>query len=355
MRTWTAWAGLLLVTGLPGCNKLADKLMEKAQQEAQKQAATTEANKAEEVDKDGELADKLSNYISCLNGATRNVFDSRNRYLEWVKDEKVGPTGKERTVYAPHEIYQADGCIKDLDEAKTKKPPLAEIEAAAQAYRAALEKVKAEVKTAHGYYTQQDYKDDKFAKAKSMHPTLMGAYDGFKAANEPFETKVVALNEEVGKRQLEKISKDADRTLEYRQRTVVNAAKVLVKSAEVKTLAELDAASYDANLEAYSKTVTELDDYVTKNPAEASKVTLFSSFVSDSKDLLKAAKELSRRKRDNKDFAKERAMFAHTVEGHPAQVIDKFNELVRESNGLRYDSLYRDKAEAKAKAAQAAQ
>ena len=352
MRTWTAWAGLLFVIGLPGCNKLADKLVEKAQQQAQKQAATTETKQGEaEVEKDGELADKLSNYISCLNGATRNVFDSRNRYLEWIKDEKVGPTGKERIVYAPQEIFQADGCIKDLDQAKTKQPPLADIEAAAAAYKTALENVKAEVKAAHGYYSQQDYKDDKFAKAKEMHPKLMASYDAFKAANEPFETKVVALNEEVGKRQLEKISKDPDRALEFRQRTVVNAAKVLVKSAEVKTLAELDAATYDANLEAYSKTVSELDDYATKNAAEASKVTLFSSFVSDSKDLLKAAKELSRRKRDNKDFAKERAMFAHTVEGHPAQVIDKFNELVRESNGLRYDSLYRDKAQAKAKAA----
>lgn len=353
MRTWTAWAGLLCVLVLPGCSKLANKLVEKAQEEAQKQAATTETSQAEEVDKDGELADKLSNYISCLNGATRNVFDSRNRYLEWIKDEKVGPTGKERIVYAPQEIFQADTCVKDLEKAKGMKPPLAEIEAAAVTYQTALEKVKAEVKTAHGYYSQQDYKDDKFAKAKAMHPTLMAAYEGFKAANEPFEAKVVALNEEVGKRQLEKISKDPDRSLEFRQRTVVNAAKALVKSAEVKTLAELDQASYDANLEAYSKAVTELDDYATKNAAEASKVTLFSSFVSATKELLKAAKELSRRKRDNKDFSKERAMFAHTVEGHPAQVIDKFNNLVRQSNSLRYDSLYRDKAQARAKQASA--
>ena len=351
MRTWTAVAGLLCVIGLPGCNKLADKLVEQAEKQAQKQAATPESKQqAEEVDKDGQLADKLSEYISCLNGATRNVFDSKSRYLEWIKDEKVGPTGKERHVYALHEIYQADSCIKDLDEAKAKQPPLADIDAAAQTYRGALEKVTADVKAAHGYYTQEDYKDDKFAKAKQMHPTLMASFDAFKAANDTFETKVVALNEEVGKRQLEKISKDPERALEFKQRSVVNSAKSLVKAAEVKTLKELDGASYDAALEAYGKTVTELDDYVTKNPAEASDVSLFSSFVSDSKELLKAAKELSRRKRDNKDFTKEYAAYAYQIDGHPAQIIQKFNELVSESNRLSYDSLYRKKAEAKAKA-----
>lgn len=355
MRTWTAWAGLLCVIGLPGCNKLAEKLVEQAEKQAQKQAATSETQQAEEVDKDGELADKLSEYISCLNGATRNVFDSKNRYLEWIKDEKVGPTGKERIVYGIFEVHQSDSCIKDLDEAKAKKPPLADIEAAAQTYRGALEKVTADVKTAFAYYSQDDYKDDKFAKGKAMHPTLMASFDAFKTANDAFETKVVTLNEEVGKRQLAKIQKDPDRVLEFRQRSVVNEAKALVKAAEVKTLAELDGAKYDATLDAYAKTVTDLDDYTTKNPDEMNKVSLLNSFVGDSKELLKAAKELSRRKRDNKDFAKERAMYATSIEGHPAKVIEKFNELVQESNRLDYDRLYRDKAEAKAKAAQAAQ
>src|SRR6187200_13576 len=99
MRTWTVWGGLLLVVGLPGCGKIAEKLAEKAAQEAQKQAATPETKASEEVDKDGELADKLSHYISCLNGASREVFSTRDRYVSWFKDEKVGPTGKERVVY----------------------------------------------------------------------------------------------------------------------------------------------------------------------------------------------------------------------------------------------------------------
>ena len=352
MRTWTVWGGLLLVVGLPGCGKLAEKLAEKAAQEAQKQAATPETKPSEEVDKDGELADKLSHYISCLNGASRQVFSTRDRYVSWMKDEKVGPTGKESVVYTMTSVYGADSCAKDLDEAKKKPPALAEIDAAAQAYRTSLEKVTADIKSVTSYYEQQDYKDDKFAKAKSMHPTLMASFDAFKAANEPFETKVVALNEEVGKRQLEKIAKDPDRGLEFRSRTLVNLAKVLVKNVDIKTLAELDQAKYDASLEAYAKAVAEVDDYTTKHKAEVDKVMMYSMFLSDANELLKAAKELARRKRDNKDWTKERVFNATTTDGHPAKIIDKFNSLVNKSNGLSYNSLYQAQAEAKrAKAA----
>ena len=60
MRTWTVWAGLFALCSLTGCDKIADKLAKKAAQQAQQQAATPEQAPAEEVDKDGELADKLS-------------------------------------------------------------------------------------------------------------------------------------------------------------------------------------------------------------------------------------------------------------------------------------------------------
>ena len=172
MRTWTVWGGLLLVVGLPGCGKLAEKLAEKAAKEAQQQAATPDPATAE-VDKDGQLADKLSHYISCLNGASRNVFTSRNSYTEYMKDEKVGYTGKEVHTYGPQEIHQADSCIKDLDEAKKKQPPLADIEAAAQVYRTTLEKVTAEAKTANTYYYTY-YSGGQWVLAKSVAGTVTG-------------------------------------------------------------------------------------------------------------------------------------------------------------------------------------
>ena len=104
-----------------------------------------------------------------MNGTSKRVVDSRNRYLSWVKDEKVGPTGKERNIYGLYDI-NADGCFPNLDRAKTMAPPLPDVEAAAAEYKKALEELDPLVKQANKYYDQDDYKDDKIAKGKALHP-----------------------------------------------------------------------------------------------------------------------------------------------------------------------------------------
>ena len=77
-----------------------------------------------------------------------------------------------------------------------------------------------------------------------------------------------------------------------------------------------------------------------KNAREADNVTSLSSAISAEQDLLKASKALLRRKRDKKDFNKE--FFAgqnpELVEGHPAQVVDKYNDFIDRVNSLRYPS-----------------
>ncbi len=358
MRMWALWGGVVAVSCLVGCDKLAEKVVQKAQQQAQQaQQAQAQAQAqaqgqpaAEEVDKDGQLAEKLSKYITCLNGATPQVFRSKSRYLDWLKDEKVGPTGKERNVYGPLELSQSDFCLKELAEAKTMEPKLPEVEAAADAYSAQLTSMVPLVKDAADYYEQKDYTDDKFAKAKEMHPKLMAAFDAFEKVNEAFETKVVAENEAVGKRQLAKIAKDPDRKLEYKARVTVDQAKALVKAAEVRTLDELNQETFDAALKAFGDAVSDLDAYATQNKEQTDKVSMFSELTDNAKALQLAAKELSRRKRDKKDFNKE--FFSgnnpEMVDGHPAQVIAKFNDVIQASNRLRYDRLYEFLAKAKA-------
>ncbi|MGC4091109.1 MAG: hypothetical protein QM756_25185 [Polyangiaceae bacterium] len=65
---------------------------------------------------------------------------------------------------------------------------------------------------------------------------------------------------------------------------------------------------------------------------------MLSSMLREERDLLKSGKDLMRRKRDNKDFNKEFFSGSNPklVEGHPAQVIDKYNTVVRSSNHLRF-------------------
>lgn len=340
MRTRILWAGLLASLWLTGCDKLADKLVEQTSN-VEAQAAQAEP----EVDKDAQLADKLSHYITCLNDASSNVFRSKKYYLSWMDDVETGPSGKEHHANGPQEIHQADRCYEELKEAKAKAPALPEIEAAGAAYQSALEKLTPVIKTANDYYSQKDYKDDKFKKGKEIHPKLMGAFDDFKKAHETFEKKVVTLNEEVGQRQLAKMAKDPLRTLEHKTRIVVNASKPLIKHAEIQTLEELKAAEFDAKIEAFSKAVDELEAYVAKNKDQTDKVSGYSSFVGRAKELLVSVKELSRRKRDNKDFNKEPGSPEHT-NGHPAEVIRTYNELINTSNRLDFNRLYQALAEA---------
>lgn len=333
-------SGIVLLQS-SGCNKIADKLVERTENainaEAVAAAAKVEEPAADPAAvRDEQLADKLSDYIECLNNLSRGAFNSRERYLSWAS--KDGVTGKERNVYGLYQLSDPKYCFKGLAEAKAKPPALPEIEQAAGKYEAAYQALQAKIQPAYAYYDQNDYKDDKFAKGKEMHGPLLAAFAEFEAVNATFEKLVVTLNEEVAARELERVSKDPERQLEFRGRKLTSAAKDVVKASTVDTLKELDETLYASKVESLSAAITDLETYVASHAAEAEKAQNEDRMLSDSKDLQKAAKELLRRKRENKDFNKE--FFSNNapqmVEGHPAQVIDKFNGFIRTSNSARY-------------------
>jgi hypothetical protein len=331
--------GALASAALGGCKQIAEA---KKAAEAIKAAASAVADAkgpaiSSEEDKDAQLGSKLGEYISCMNHTSKRVVDSRNRYLSWVKDEKVGPTGKERNIYGLYEI-NADSCFQALDRAKKASPSLPEVESAAAEYRNALEELEPIVKQANKYYDQDDYKDDKMAKGKAMHAQLMGSFAKFEQVSKGFEERVTTLNDGVNARQLGRLEKDQSRRLQYLSQRSLNEAKALIAMTDIAELKELDQQKYDVALQTYDKTLSELEQYSDTHKAEADKIMMFSSYVSSSKTFLKSAKELLRRKRDNKDFNKE--FFSNSspqmVDGHPAQVVDTYNRMINDSNHLRY-------------------
>lgn len=324
---------------LPGCKQIAEA---KKAAEALKAAASAVGDAkapgaSSEEEKDAALGNKLGEYISCMNGTSKRVVDSRNRYLTWVKDEKAGPTGKERNIYGLYDI-NASTCFPNLDRAAKMGPSLPEVESAAAEYRKALEELDPIVKQANKYYDQKDYKDDQMAKGKAMHAELMNGFAKFEQVSRGFEDKVTKLNDEVMARQLTRLEKDPARRLQYLSQRGLNEAKALINMIDIAELKELDQQKYDVALQTYDRTLTELEQYAETNKAEANKVMMFSSYLSSCKAFLKSAKELMRRKRDNKDFNKEFFSSSNPsmVEGHPAQVIEKYNRMINDSNHLRY-------------------
>ena len=134
---------------------------------------------------------------------------------------------------------------------------------------------------------------------------------------------------------LARLATDPARRLEYEIAKSVDDAKGLVHFAEVDSLEKVDAAGLNAALTTYEKSYGELTSYADGHAAEADKVTMFSSFRSAAADFLKSAKELMRRKRDNKGFKGE-VLPPELIEGHMAQVLSKYNDMINASNNLRY-------------------
>src|ERR1700759_3573477 len=137
--------------------------------------------------------EKLNAYVGCLNRLSARAFQSRERYFSWAA--KSGPTGRERIIYGLYTISDTSDCKKNVEKANVCEPRDAALEAAARDYAEAASKLEPLLKEADDYYTQQDYKDDKMAKGKALHPRLVAAWDAFESADQKLRSGVEAIND----------------------------------------------------------------------------------------------------------------------------------------------------------------
>lgn len=336
-----AWLWVTLAVLTVGLCTSCDKLKEMAGQKGSGSAgADAPAAPGGDGDPDAELGQKLNQYIECINKASSSALRSRSRYLGWV-DPKTGPTGQERNVYGLFQINLVDQCKKALKKAQTMKPDTPDLDKAAAEYEKALDKLKPLVDSAYDYYNQKDYKDDQMKKGKEMHGPLIAAFDEFAKADRGLRDRIAAINDKMAARELANIEKNEGKKLLWHWKSMMLKAKHLVRVGDVPDLPELDLDQYDPALKDYEAAVKELDSYASGHGAETKKVMMFSSAVGEAKDFLKAAKEMMRRKRDKKEWSQSEIMQINSnngwmVDGHPAQFVRKYNDLVNRSNGLRW-------------------
>jgi len=286
---------------------------------------------------DDMLSKKLGKYIDCYNRMTSSVVRSRKRYASWV-DDKTGPTGKERNVYGLYTLAAADQCEKEIAAGNAAKPELPELHAEALAYQTAAAELEKQVLEAYRYYDQGDYKDDKWAKGKELHGPLLAGFEKFKTANEAFERRIRQLNEEVALRQLTELEKDPNTRLEALTRRAMHEANGLLNFVEIENLAELDAEGYGSKLTALITAVENLRTHIETNKDDAARARGLDALLEKLQTYVTSAKELQRRKRDNKDFATEKPVAGqfNRVDGHPAQLIEKYNNVVDASNRMSF-------------------
>ncbi|NEW85732.1 DUF3829 domain-containing protein [Rhodopseudomonas sp. WA056] len=271
------------------------------------------------------LTEKLNAYIGCLNRLSARAFDSRSRYFSWAA--KTGPTGKERIVYGTYTIYDTKDCRAAVEKANAIEPHEPDLEAAASAYANAVGKLEPLLKETDDYYTQENYKDDKMAKGKALHPRLVAAWDAFADADRKLRGGVEIIKDRQSAEKLTAIERNEGRKARYQIEATMIDAKRVVRAADAE---KPDLTALTAAIDAYGKTVA-ANEAFTEGERNA---RIGSMFMSNAKSFLVTAKQLMRRHRDKTPYSSgEKMMLSNAgsgwmVEGSPPRLLRDYNQLV---------------------------
>jgi hypothetical protein len=284
------------------------------------------------------LGDKMNPYVECLNSFTRDAFHGRRSWLESFGEK--GPQAKQAkgSLYGPMALRDPKPCIDGVALVKAKKPAMAELEAAGDAYAAAVSELQPLTVKLRTYFEQGDYKDDKLALAIELHPKLLAAYDKFAKANTALEAQIDKLEDKLARDELAELEKAGGKQLRWHHKKMLIEAKKLLAFVDEPGK---DLAALQAQLAAFDTAATALLAYDKAHDKDKQRPVTYSMMESPVKQLQKDAKEMMRRQRDKTPYSTGEKMTiqannAESVEGHPARVIAAYNRLIDTSNGMRW-------------------
>ena len=269
--------------------------------------------------------EKMNAYVGCLNRLSARSYDSHARYFSWAG--KDGPTGRERIIYGTYTIYDTSDCVNNVAKANGLEPHDAALEAAATAYAKAVARLEPLLKEADDYYTQQNYKDDKMAKGRALHPLLVAAWNDFESADKSLRSNVEAINDKRALEKLAAIEQSEGKQARYHVEALMIQAKRVIRWEDgVKP----DVAEITTALNDYEAVVKGAEAF--SGPGGGAKIG--SMFISNAKSFLTTAKQLMRRIRDHVPYSSgDKMMLANQgsgwmVEGSPPRLMRDYNQLV---------------------------
>ena len=289
---------------------------------AQAGPATPQSDPSKPAAPPSSLTEKLNAYVGCINRLSARSYDSRQRYFSWVS--KKGPTGKERIIYGLYTIYDTSDCRKNVEKANALEPRDAALEAAASAYADAVSKLEPLLNEADDYYKQENYKDDKMAKGRALHPRLIAAWDAFASADKALRSNVETINDRRSAERLAAIEKQEGRKARYHVEALMIQAKRLARALDAE---KPDLVAITPALNEYEATVKALETL----PADDAKLGSF--FIGNAKTFLTSAKQLMRRIRDKTPYSQGDRMMLNAgsgwmVEGSPPRLLRDYNQLI---------------------------
>ncbi|SPW56589.1 putative lipoprotein [Escherichia coli] len=168
----------------------------------------------------------------CLYQVLQQVYRSRYsaslaRYADWLKDFKQGPTGEERTVYGIYGISESNlaECEKGVKSAVALTPALQPIDGVAVSYIDAAVALGNTINEMDKYYTQENYKDDAFAKGKTLHQTFLKNLEAFEPVAESYHAAIQEINDKRQLAELKNIEEREGKTFHYYSLAVMISAK----------------------------------------------------------------------------------------------------------------------------------
>lgn len=197
-----------MILGATGCDDL------KSQKSTLTDSSATSTS-VNQNDSDAILAQKMNVYVECYNDIDPMILSSVKGYADWVDMDK-GPTGKERYIRGMGDVtVDLDRCLAKITKVSSLKPELKPIDTLALNYINSSIDMKKIIREMNSYYTQENYKDDAFTKAKTLHTQFMQTLSVFKPASEAYEDAIRTMNDQRQMLQLKKIEAKEGKSFDY--------------------------------------------------------------------------------------------------------------------------------------------
>jgi Protein of unknown function (DUF3829) len=352
-RLLVAGALLGVVGATSGCKKLFKG--KKYDAGLDPQTSSTSASSTTD-DPDDKVQDKVNEYIRCQNATSSAAWNSQRRYNSRIK--KTGPTGSETFAYAatlPKDSITL--CQTNTAKGKALTPRDAKLEAAGDAYLKAVLDVDGLMNQIYPYFENKDFRDDKWAKGKALHPQIMASFKAFAAADNELHAVLAGITKPLSQRTLARIEKEDGKKFYWNRLNTLNMAREVLEATNPPGEDDdIDLSLYTSALADYEKALDDLAGYGSGHKADLNDqkrapswplaARNYDEFVKSATELRKSAKDFFRcvrdapagAKRPNGKVAVEK--IKSCVEGKPFEVQDKvfakYNEFIRTSNQYRF-------------------
>jgi hypothetical protein len=288
-------------------------------------------------DENQAVLEKLQGYLDCLRDHSQPVFRVADLYRRRQRDAPPGAAARAAVELTPDPAK----CTRAIEDARKQRPSLPEVDAAADQFATAVQRVFTLTTTAHRAVDPGDKPGDSAhdrARGEALQPELLAAFAAFDAAHTALFDQVYRINHEVHTDQVKRLEQRDGRNLAVLVELMMLRAEELVRFAATPwdRLDQLDLAAFGAALDRTEEAVEDAASYATAHPKDAEEFGRFGPFLDDARSYLTTGRELARRARDHVAYTDAEKIMAGAgneagIVGSPAAFARAYNVVVEDA------------------------